>query len=87
MPRSFSNARRIVIKLGTNVLSTDVGIDGDYIAEIARQVEELRKAGTRVLIVSSGAIGMGAQDLGITERVESVVMRLEVLITSPVPVV
>ncbi len=75
MPRSFSNAGRIVIKLGTNVLSTDIGIDGEYIVEIARQVEELRKGGTRVLIVSSGAIGMGAQDLGITERVESVVMR------------
>ncbi len=75
MPRSFRDVRRIVIKIGTNVLATEEGVDGEYIAEIARQVQELREAGTRVLIVTSGAIGMGAQELKITERVESVVMR------------
>ncbi len=75
MSRSFHTVRRIVIKIGTNVLATEEGIDGEYIVEIARQIQELREAGVRVLIVTSGAIGMGAQDLGITERVESVVMR------------
>ncbi len=75
MPRDFSDARRVVVKIGTNVLSTDEGIDGEYIAEIARQVQELRRRGRRVLLVSSGAIGMGARDIGITQRVEAVAMR------------
>jgi glutamate 5-kinase len=75
MPRSFSSSRRIVVKIGTNVLATDRGVDQAYIAEVARQVQELRKLDKRVLVVSSGAIGMGAQELGITERVEAVAMR------------
>lgn len=75
MPRTFADSRRIVVKIGTNVLATDRGVDQAYIAEIARQIQELRRLGKKVLVVSSGAIGMGAQDLGITDRVEAVVMR------------
>jgi glutamate 5-kinase len=58
--RNFSNVKRIVIKIGTNTLAKDCGVDTEYIAHIASQINELHKAGKHVLIVTSGAIGMGS---------------------------
>ena len=68
-------ARRVVVKLGTNVLTTDDDLDREYIGEITRQVSALRADGWEVCIVSSGAIGLGARELGIRGRVQDVVLR------------
>lgn len=73
--RRFAEVRRLVVKLGTNVLSSDDRVDPAYVADIARQVHETRKRGLEVVIVSSGAIGLGARELGISGRVQDVVLR------------
>ena len=67
--------RRVVVKLGTNVLTSGDDLDRRYIGEIAGQVSELRAEGWEVCIVSSGAIGLGARELGIRGRVQDVVLR------------
>lgn len=61
--RDFSHVKRIVVKVGTNLLTTKDGIDESRIADIARQVAALKDRGYQVLLVSSGAIGMGAKKL------------------------
>lgn len=68
--RNFSNTKRIVIKIGTNTLAGDCGIDTNYVNNIAKQISELKDAGKQVLLVSSGAIGMGATELGIEGKPE-----------------
>ena len=80
MSRDFSRVRRLVVKIGTNTLANRSGtrgaeIDRDYVAAMAQQVVELQKTGRQVLLVTSGAIGMGAGDLGIVEKVTDVRMR------------
>ncbi len=67
--RNFENAKRIVVKIGTNILTKDSGVDTAYVAKIARQVAALFKTGRQVVIVTSGAIGMGRGQL---ERVHPV---------------
>ena len=67
--RNFGNADRIVIKIGTSTLSKEGGIDTEYISQTARQVSGLLKEGRQVVIVTSGAIGMGAGQLNIKERI------------------
>ncbi|AQT68266.1 Glutamate 5-kinase 1 [Anaerohalosphaera lusitana] len=62
--RNFENARRVVIKIGTNTLSRGEGIDAEYMAQIAEQVAWLTEQDKQVLLVSSGAIGMGAGRIG-----------------------
>jgi glutamate 5-kinase len=62
--RDFSNAKRIVVKIGTSTLTKDAGVDSAYVRRVAGQVDSLLKAGRQVLIVSSGAIGMGRDRLG-----------------------
>jgi len=61
--RDFSKAKRIVVKIGTNILTKKGGIDAAYVRRIARQINSLLKTGRQVVIISSGAIGMGRGQL------------------------
>ncbi|MEM2941829.1 MAG: glutamate 5-kinase [Candidatus Bathyarchaeia archaeon] len=66
MARDFERVKRVVVKIGTSVLTKpDGSLDRKYMAEIARQVCELTKQGREVIIVSSGAIGSGVKELGL----------------------
>ncbi len=73
--RDFSKSKRVVIKIGTNTLSKDGGIDTAYFGGMAGQVKGLLEAGRQVVIITSGAIGMGAGQLGLTGRVRDMKMR------------
>lgn len=73
--RDFSKAKRVVIKIGTNILTKQAGIDAGYVAHIAGQVSELLKTGKNTLIITSGAIGMGASQLALVGRPHEIQMR------------
>ena len=75
--RDFSKTKKIVIKVGTNTLTRQGTneIDTDYIRQMAGQITELRKKGKQVVIITSGAIGMGAGQLGIVEKIKDMKMR------------
>jgi glutamate 5-kinase len=73
--RHLEHCRRITVKIGTNLLSGTGGISRPFLERTALQIAELNRAGREVLLVSSGAIGMGAGELGIAERVSSIPMR------------
>lgn len=64
MKRDFQDVNRIVVKIGTSVLTkADGSLDKKYMDSIARQINELIKKGKQIIIVSSGAIGSGVQEL------------------------
>lgn len=73
--RNFDQVRRVVVKVGTTTLTSPDGIDETYISNLAEQIGELRGGGREVLLVSSGAIGLGARELGIKGRVQDIKMR------------
>jgi glutamate 5-kinase len=61
--------RRIVVKLGTGVLTTGIGqLDEPRIASIATQIAALRARGTEIIVVSSGAVGLGMGRLGLGKK-------------------
>ena len=61
--------KRIVVKLGTGVLTHGIGqLDAERIAAICAQVADLRAKGTEIIIVSSGAVGLGMGRLGLAKR-------------------
>ena len=72
--RNFSGSKRIVIKIGTNILTKDGGVDTVYVRRIAGQIASLVKSGRQVVIVSSGAIGMGAGQLAIAGKIKDIKM-------------
>lgn len=61
----------MVIKLGTAVLMRDNdGLELSTFHSFIESVAALRKEGREVILVSSGAIGLGAERLGIVQREE-----------------
>lgn len=69
MEQFKSRVRRVVLKIGTGVLTSGVGqLDTAKIMAIGREVAALKAAGLQVMIVSSGAVGLGMGKLGLTKR-------------------
>ncbi|MEO6034822.1 MAG: glutamate 5-kinase [Verrucomicrobiota bacterium] len=66
---SLKNVSRIVVKLGTGVL-TDSKKQPDLaqMTQLVAQMAALRKAGKEVILVTSGAVGAGMGVLGHTKR-------------------
>ncbi len=73
--RDFSRVKRIVIKVGTNLLSSEDGIDINRIKTICRQMAQLKNLGYQVILVTSGAVGLGAKELGHKNRVVHIPLR------------
>ena len=73
--RNFSSVQRVVVKIGTNILTKGTGIDADYVRKIAGQVHSLMATGRQVVIISSGAIGMGTGQMELTGRPRDLKMR------------
>jgi glutamate 5-kinase len=70
-------ARRAVIKLGTGIVT---GPDGqfnvEHLAPVARTIAALKKDGRQIVLVSSGAVGLGRGRLGLhRDRLNDMVMR------------
>jgi glutamate 5-kinase len=59
-----SRARRIVVKVGSGVLTEDGELRSRVFGDIARQIAELCDGGREIVLVSSGAIAVGSRDLG-----------------------
>lgn len=65
--------KRIVVKIGTKVITTDKGkLDLDILRRIIDQIVQLRKQGLEVILVTSGAVGAGRGLLAIKESKEVV---------------
>ncbi|MBN1764473.1 MAG: glutamate 5-kinase [Sedimentisphaerales bacterium] len=73
--RDFTKTKRIVIKVGTNVLSKNGRVDTVFLSVIARQIAALVRQQRQVILVTSGAIGMGVGSLGIQKKITEVKMR------------
>jgi glutamate 5-kinase len=67
--QKVTQARRVVIKVGTNVVMRDDGrVALSRIYGIAESVARLRQQGKDVLMVSSGAVGLGMERIGLADR-------------------
>jgi glutamate 5-kinase len=64
---ALRDLRRLVIKIGSALLIDTGGqINRDWLRCLAEDIADLRNAGHQVLIVSSGAVGLGSQVLGLS---------------------
>jgi glutamate 5-kinase len=59
-------ARRIVVKLGSSILTRDGILRPRRVADLARQIATLCDEGKEIVVVSSGAIALGSRKLGWT---------------------
>lgn len=65
----LKDASRVVIKLGSKVVTTAEGaVDEAHLGHLAQQIVELTRAGKQIVLVTSGAIRAGRHRLGIHEQ-------------------
>jgi len=64
----IQTARRIVVKVGSNVLATGDGLNIYVIRSISRQICRLKDRGLEVILVTSGAMAVGMKKIGLTTR-------------------
>lgn len=68
MRKNLQNAKRVVIKFGTNVLTnSDGNLALSRIYSFIEDIVQLKKQGKEVIIVTSGAVGLGAKKLKLGE--------------------
>ena len=64
---------RVVIKIGTSTLTHSTGnLNIRRMEELCKVMSDIKNAGNEVILVSSGAIGMGVGKLGLLERPKDV---------------
>ena len=69
-------AKRIVVKIGTNVITGRNGmLNLGLLKRLVAQIAEIKKKGREVLIITSGAIGAGMKGLKLTSRPANVTMQ------------
>ncbi len=60
---------RIVIKVGTSTLAHSTGLlNIKRVEQMCKVISDLKNAGNEIVLVSSGAIGMGLGKIGLTEK-------------------
>jgi glutamate 5-kinase len=64
------SARRIVVKVGSGVLTGETyeDVNREVLSRIAGQVAHLAGLGRKVAVVSSGSVALGAMELGVPRR-------------------
>lgn len=64
---------RIVIKIGTSTLAHPTGhLNIRRVEELCKAISDIKNAGHQVILVSSGAIGMGIGKLGLLQRPQDI---------------
>src|SRR3989344_3174957 len=71
----LKDTKRIVLKIGTNsIIFNHKNIDMKFLRSIAKQVIDLNKQGIEVIIITSGAIGVGRKDLNLKKLIKTIEM-------------
>jgi glutamate 5-kinase len=73
--KCLEGARRIVVKVGSNVLTAENGLNLKSIRSISRQICRLIADGMEVILVSSGAMASGIRKLGLSRRPDEIPKR------------
>lgn len=67
--RNISDKKRIVIKLGTSTLAHKTGkLNIRRMTNLVRVISDIHNSGKEIILVSSGAVGLGAGKIGLPEK-------------------
>lgn len=74
--KALKEAKRIVFKFGTNVVTRKTGdISIGTIGHLLESIADLHDQGKEIIIVSSGAVGMGRKLLNLTDKPKTIALK------------
>jgi len=68
----LKRVRRLVVKVGSSLLSAEDGLDQRRIRTLASEIEAIARERRQLLLVSSGAVAAGRARLGLRERPKTI---------------
>lgn len=68
----IKKTKRVVIKIGSGVLTAGDGLRLSFFSTVAKEVAQLKKEGIEVALVSSGAIACGMNQLKLSSRPQNI---------------
>ena len=68
----LAKVKKVLIKIGSGVLTGKEGLDLDIIDQLVDDIAELKKEGRHIVMVSSGAVASGRHRMGITRKLKNV---------------
>jgi len=68
----LKRARRVVVKIGSQILSSSEGIEENRLRGLVRELAELHERKKEIVVVSSGAVAAGMTQLGRKERPKTI---------------
>ncbi|OHE23915.1 MAG: glutamate 5-kinase [Syntrophobacterales bacterium RBG_19FT_COMBO_59_10] len=68
----LGNVRKILVKVGSAVLTGEDGLDLNIIEQLVSDISALKEQGYQVVLVSSGAIASGKHRMGIPGKLKSI---------------
>lgn len=74
-PRRLKMARRVVVKVGSNVLTTRSSLNLEVLESISKQICLLIDQGLEVILVSSGAMAAGLRKMELARRPDEIPKR------------
>jgi len=66
------NVKRVLIKIGTGVLTGQDGLDLNVVEQLVDEITELTKKGYQIVVVTSGAIASGMHRMGFAGKHKSI---------------
>lgn len=73
--KTLRHSRRIVVKVGTNILFEQETFSLNRLKILSRQTVALQGEGRKLLLVSSGAVGLGYKKMGLLQRPRTLLMK------------
>jgi glutamate 5-kinase len=73
--KKTDSVQRAVVKVGSNVLTAQAGLNLEAIASISSQICRLMDQGAQIVLVSSGAMASGMKKMGFSKRPEAIPKR------------
>src|SRR5918996_4493076 len=68
----LGRARRVVIKIGSQILSSELGIEEGRLKGLVRELAALHDQKKEIVVVSSGAVAAGLTRLGVKDRPKTI---------------
>jgi len=75
----FDKAKRVVVKVGSAILTSENGINREVLDNLAKEIAFLRNTGREVILVSSGAVAAGKKKLHIKDGKDVSIMEKQAL--------
>jgi glutamate 5-kinase len=66
----FNKAKRVVVKVGSAILTRKDGLNNEVIGNLAREIAFLHNSGREVILVSSGAVAAGKRKVNFPDEQE-----------------